>query len=82
MEKTEALGRGYIALNSKRKSENAPTHKGKLTIGDKKFDVSGWETTNDEGSTYIKFSLSEPWMKAEAKPAPKQDAPFDDEVPF
>ncbi len=81
----EKLGNGYIAVNNKRTNPKAPTHKGKLTIGDTKYDLSGWETTNDEGSTYIKFSLTEPWMKAETKPLPSnavKEQPFDDEIPF
>jgi uncharacterized protein (DUF736 family) len=85
----EKLGNGYIAPNSKRTNEKAPTHKGKLTIGETKYDIAGWEATNDEGSTYLKISLTAPWVKPEgdvkATQQPKKissEQPFDDTIPF
>jgi len=84
MDKKEALGRGYIAENSNRKNPNAPTHKGKVTVEGKEYEISGWEKTNDSGNVFISISFSEPWVKTAQKPTEVKTPAFDDSetIPF
>jgi len=74
------LGFGYLAKNEHKKAENHPDWKGRLTVGETKYDIAGYEAINDEGKTFVKISLTEPYVKV-VKPAPEVKA-FEDEVPF
>lgn len=75
---------GVLFKNERqREGKSDPQARGSATIDGVDYWVSAWTNTNKEGVKYqrLKFQRKEPKADAPA-PAPADDLPFDDAIPF
>ncbi len=51
------------------KTEKHPGYKGSITIGDRKYWLSGWKRKGDDGKPWLSLSVEN--VEEDEKPAPK-----------
>ena len=58
---------GSLFVNTYRKSENQPTHKGSCNIGGTNYNIGAWEKESKTGNTFLSLKFT---------PEDKQETPF------
>lgn len=54
----EGQGSLFVKAESERKSENSPTHNGKIMIGGKEYYLSGWRKKAGSGLAYLSLAAT------------------------
>jgi hypothetical protein len=83
----DGTNRGVISKNTRKELDTHPDIKGQINIDGVEFWIDGWAKQRNDGSGSF-YSLSVKPKNAPAapakptKPAPKQMADIDDDIPF
>jgi hypothetical protein len=82
----DGTNRGVISKNTRKELDTHPDIKGTLNVDGVEFWIDGWAKQRNDGSGSF-YSLSikpknAPAAAKPAKPAPKQMADIDDDIPF
>lgn len=54
----EGQGSLFVKAEAERKSENSPTHNGKIMIGGKEYYLSGWKKKSGSGLAYLSLAAT------------------------
>ncbi len=72
--------RGVLFRNDRKETEAQPDYTGKLNIAGQEHYLSAWLKQSKKGEKFMSLNIGKP-VEA-AKPAPREAAPFRDDIPF
>lgn len=77
--------RGVLFKNQRKQSDRHPDYTGSINVDGVEHFLDAWIKKSGKGETFMSLSVKrkdKQGSSQQSRPAPSQDAPLDDEIPF